>query len=180
MSHQTEGLWIHSEGRYVYMHVPVWVSAYVFLHVYEHMPVHKFCCACIYMCMLKWMCTWRCLFAWMQRDVSLWSVYSRASNTFVSVDALYGSMGCICPGMHLCVLMYVYSVICVCICTWAFHESVYVYVYPCTCLPVWLESSVLTISTNISDRIILIDSSIPAGRGLQYGVLGNTTQMLGS
>lgn len=136
MSHQTERLWIHSEGRCVYIHVPVWVSAYVFLHVYEHMPVHKFCCACIYICMLKWMCTWRCLFAWMQRDVSFWSVYSRPSNTFVRVDTLKGSMGCMCPGMHLCVLMYVYSVymcvymhmslswVCICVC-------VSVYMFTC-------------------------------------------------
>ena len=139
MSHQAERLWIHSEGRCVYMHVPGWVSAYVFVHVYGHMPVHKFCCACIYMCMLTWMYTWRCLFAWIQGDMSLWSVYSRASNTFVSVDALYGSMGCMCPGMHLCVLMYLYSVY-MCVCVYMHMRLSWVCI--CVCVSVYMFTCV--------------------------------------
>lgn len=70
-------------------------------------------------------------------------------------------------------------IFCLCACMYTNEPfmSLYISLSVWTCLPAWIESPELTISTNISGRIIPTDSSVLAWRSLQYGVLGNTAKM---
>lgn len=140
---------------------------YINIRLHVSSLVHAYTCACLYGCVLEGDCLHACIQMWDYEVCDL-----EPPIHYMNYMNQWGTCTHTCTHVYKC--MYILFM---CMCIYA-HEpfmSLYicVCVSVCSCLPAWLESPGLIISTNISDRIILTVSSIPAGRSLQYEVLGN-------